>query len=750
MRTKRNKYTILILVIFLISLIQSINYSYAQENSNSLEISSDFQMIEFSEIYGIKETSPSVLIDLPSPNWTLTDIDLNFTSIKMNSEIKIIEEEATGFETIRGNNIEILGMQMNITEPTLIYSVEIFGYKTIKTASPVPVYIRIEGWDSNLSRPNGVIYNMPIILNMTEGIPQWNKQSFQSPVYLSSGLYCLVLDGTGISWNDRYYWYINNDNPVSKLSMCRYDDILDEWQNRTGDVFLHRIKQKVNRTYFPSKINMTAEIGENTYFIKDGMELGSGMLSVENIDFFISGVMLNILIRNNLTLSLEMSFEYNIALSHILFSEGSGLIRENVENKWTILPEFIRISPSYSIKFYYPKSWNNLSVYRDGIDITPYLDHNYTENYIFISNNTIKEGATWLIYAYSPHIDFSLNIQKTKFEPLQTLKFSVFAPIIQGHITYVLIDALGYEEFRETKQVLSQETLFCCNISQNPVPGIYKAYLFWFNNTDAGIITQQFSIIIPFKIPLKIILEILFSVFIILVTSVSGYVLVKRKRRILVANKQKRYNQFTDILNLHTFILSEKNSGLTVYEQFFKSKNIDSSLISGFLQAVRAFGIELTEAEEQTRSLKLDYQNSKILMSDYKNIRIILIMEKNPSQDFLNSLNALLYDIEEKFGHLFEDFDGDITHFKEMGDLLDDHLHISLISPLKLVSHSKRLTAEENMMINKAVNIMKEKNTDHFFVLSLFDKMKEIRVNDAETILNLIQKEIFQPMRKKN
>jgi hypothetical protein len=706
-------------------------------------------MIEFSEIYGIKENSPSVLIDLPSPNWTLTDIDLNFTSIKMNSEIKIIEEEATGFETIRGNNIEILGMQMNITEPTLVYSVEIFGYKMIKTTSPVPVYVRIEGWDSINSRPNGVIYSMPIILNMTEGIPQWNKQSFQSPVYLSSGLYCLVLDGTDISWNDRYYWYINNDNPTSKLSMCMYDYILDEWQNRTGDVFLHRINQKVNRTYFPSEINMTAEVGEKTYFITDGMELGNGMLSIENLDFFVSGVTVNIVIRNNLSLSLEMSFKYNISLNHILFSEGSVLIRENGDNKWTISPEFIRLSPSYSIKYCYPKSWYNLSVYRDGLDITHNIDLNYTENYIFISNNTIKEGATWLIYAYSPDIDFSLNIQKTEFEPLQTLKFSVIAPVIQGHITYVLIDTLGYEEFRETKQVLTQETLFCFNISQNPVPGKYKAYLFWFNNSDAGTKTQEFSIVIPFRIPLNIILEILFSVFIILGVSISGYVLIKRKRRNLVINKQKKYNKFTDTLSLHNIILSEKNSGLTVYEQFFKGKSIDGALISGFLQAVRAFGIELTEAEEQTRSLKLDYQNSKILMSDYKNIRIILIMDKNPSQDFLNSLNALLYDIEEKYGHLFEAFNGDITQFKEMGDLLDAHLHISLISPLKLVNHSKRLTSEEHIMINKAVKIMKEKNTDHFLVLSLYDKMKDIRVNDAETILNLIKKEIFQPMPKK-
>ncbi len=43
---------------------------------------------------------------------------------------------------------------------------------------------------------------------------------------------------------------------------------------------------------------------------------------------------------------------------------------------------------------------------------------------------------------------------------------------------------------------------------------------------------------------------------------------------------------------------------------------------------------------------------------------------------------------------------------------------------------------------------MKEKNTDHFFVSSLIEKKKGFQVNDAETILNLIQKRIFQPIAK--
>jgi len=733
---------------FIFGIVISIDFSHAQENGESLIISSNFQMIEFSEDHGTIENSTSVNIDLLSPNWILTEIELNFTSIRMNSEIKIIEEEASGFETLRGNSNEILGMQINITEPTIIYSIDIFGYKAIKTTTPTPVYVRIEGWDSIDRRPNGVTYSVPFILNMTEGTPQWNKQTFQFPVYLSSGLYCLVLDGTGISWNDKYYWYINNENPTSQLSMCWYDDNLGEWHNRTGDVFLHKIKQRVNRSYFPSKINMTAEIGSNSYTIIDGIELGSGKLSIESLDFYTGGSMINIFIKNNSSITLELNFNYHVSLKHMIFSEGSVLLRENLENEWTVNPEFIRVYSNYSIKFYYPKSWYNITIYRNGLDVTNDVDLNNTDNFIFISNNTLKEGEIWLISAYSPNIDFTLNIGKTGYEPLQNLKFSVNAPVIQGKITYILMDSLGFEEFKETKQVTSQETLFCCNISAKPVTGIYKAYLFWYNNTDGGVKTQEFLISVPFTIPLEMVLDIILLVTIILGGSISGYVLVKRKRRINAERQQKIINKFIDALNLHYFILSDKNSGLTVYEQFFTGKYVDSSLISGFLQAVRAFGIELTHANIETQSVKLEYQNSKILMSDYKDSRIILIMEENPSQDFIDSINALSFDLEEKFGHLFEDFDGDITQFSEIKGLLDLHLHTSLIYPLKVITQNKKITSDEQIIINRALKIMKEKNTDHFFVSSLYDKQKEFQLNDAEAILNLIEKRIFQPINK--
>ena len=95
---------------------------------------------------------------------------------------------------------------------------------------------------------------------------------------------------------------------------------------------------------------------------------------------------LNILIKNNLTIELELNFGYRLSLEHLLFSEGSALIRENLDNKWTVNPDFNRVYSSYSIKFYYPKSWYNFTVYKNGFNITYDIIINKTANFIFLSN----------------------------------------------------------------------------------------------------------------------------------------------------------------------------------------------------------------------------------------------------------------------------------------------------------------------------------------------------------------------------
>ena len=139
-----------------------------------------------------------------------------------------------------------------------------------------------------------------------------------------------------------------------------------------------------------------------------------------------------------------------------------------------------------------------------------------------------------------------------------------------------------------------------------------------------------------------------------------------------------------DALNIDYFIVSEKKSGLCLYDQIISGTEMDSTIISGFLQAIHTFGIELMKVEDRSQTIKLEYQNSIILMSEFVNLRLILMMKESPSRFFLYSVEELAYDIYKNYGDIIDNFNGDIKPFKRIEDLLQRHINISFIYPLKL------------------------------------------------------------------
>jgi hypothetical protein len=120
-------------------------------------------------------------------------------------------------------------------------------------------------------------------------------------------------------------------------------------------------------------------------------------------------------------------------------------------------------------------------------------------------------------------------------------------------------------------------------------------------------------------------------------------------------------------------------------------------------------------------------------------------MKDNPSQDFLDSLKALSYDIDEIYGKELADFKGNIDRFQNIKDLLDKHLEVPLIYPLKVKPLNVKINSDEKVMINRAIDVMKSRKTDYFFVSYLLSTKKGFQIKDAETILNLIGKKLFQP-----
>ncbi len=203
-----------------------------------------------------------------------------------------------------------------------------------------------------------------------------------------------------------------------------------------------------------------------------------------------------------------------------------------------------------------------------------------------------------------------------------------------------------------------------------------------------------------------------------------------------------------DAMSLNYVIVSDKNSGVSIFEQHYAGKEIDPSMITGFLDAIRTFGIELTDSEERSQTIKLDFKGSKVLMVEFKLFRFILIMDDVPSKIFVDSISNLVKDINTNYGAELIKFKGKRDQFKGIGKLIERNLQTSLLYPFKLAyEEGMTITSEQKSKINQAKKIMKEKGVNYFFTSQLLSEKKGFQAQDAETILKLIDKTIFQPIR---
>jgi hypothetical protein len=369
-----------------------------------------------------------------------------------------------------------------------------------------------------------------------------------------------------------------------------------------------------------------------------------------------------------------------------------------------------------------------------------------------IPNNEITEGSEWKITANSPKVNFSLNVPVLEWQPGQELQFTVNVPVAEGNLTFYLINPIGfgYDIPIDQIEVVSGITYFSYIIPENSREGDYKIIIYWNNDTDAGVQSQIFQVNIPpvpFTIdPIWIVIGILIAIGASTAVILS-YHTIKKYRVKRIKEKEKLYNKCMDVLNLEYIILSDKKSGLNVYQQKFTEKEIDAAMISGFLQAIHSFGIELIKVDNTSQTIKLEYKNSIIIMTEFVNLRLIFIMKESPSSSFFYSIDDLAYDVYKFYGELIDAFNGDIKPFKSLEKLLKHHLNITITYPMRLADIKKleetRLGASEQVFINKAIYYMKKNNTNHFYLTSLLPK-KDCNPKDLEIIFGLQEKKIFQ------
>ena len=761
----------LALIVFVLGLFQTpkVSLGQPQYDDETLTIPSSFSMIEFADQFGTNESISSLNFTLPSSSWNVTDIELNFTSIKLGKEVKIVEDQFNTLEKVQEK--KAWGVQINVTEePTLLYGVYIFGYwfNDDGELPSDPAWVQISGYDPS-NKPNATTYRSTLLDMGTEPLTVgWYYQDFSQPepLVLNKSQYYLVINGTEMDKDEtEYFWYLNDPSTIPNLHICNYEGT---WQSAEIDkAFMYKMEQRVNRSYDPEDIKMAVEVDGTFYNITDGVNPNSGNVSITNlINFSPSSENLYIPIANNESIELFFNVSYHLKLQKSLLSLGTIKINEDSYNRWRINPSLERSNQNYSVKFETPNSWFNRTVFRyngtDWENVTTELT--IFNNIMFIPNSTIIEGALWLITANSLKESFySTAIPTTTFLPSQTITIEVDPPPspVNSNLTFILTTPFGQDVYTETIENPSAQETFLYTLPLNPFEGQWKAFIFWNNLTDAGLEILLLQVTtdsgggggggrgstVVTGIDPQLIFMVILYIAIASITGLSSYKMVKRHKKNKAAHREKVFNKYMDLLNLDYIMIIDKKSGLSVHDQILAGKERDSSLISGFLEAIRTFGIDLTGSEEESQTISLQYQNMNIIMNDFKNFRILNIMKESPSQDFLDSLRPLSHDIDTYYGKSLKDFDGNIAKFKGIKDLLETHLHTSLIYPLKVIkSKDIKLDSPEKALMNKAQSVMKKNKSDYFYVSQLMGMSKEFNVKNAEIILKLIEKKVFRPI----
>jgi len=733
------------LLVFLLGLNLRFNNANAQSNGDSLIIDVEYNLIEFSNFSTIQTNTNQINISLPSTKWNITNLELNFTDIKLGKEVLSIEEGGQGFKSIT-KSTKGHGVQLNITEDITLLGVYIYGYLELESISHV--YVQINGYDQFNDWPNNTVYGEPVQINMS-GIPNWYIQSFSEPIPLSKGNYYLVINGSEYnpSDNSKHFWYLNRDDSIHpNLYTSKYGSGSWSIQDQ-GKPFRHKLIQRTEKSYNPEAINMTLKVDDNFYNITNGSP-GSGIVEISSINLPLNQTDLNFPVYHNQSIEIMFNVSYNLELENLFASLGTLEISETHDNYWSVTPTINPEFYNYSVKFNFPRKWSDVNVLRNSVNITSLVDVNYVENYVYISNNFISEGDSWEITANSLKTDFNLDVSRTEFYVGQELKFFLADPVLEGNYTFVVTDTFEDQINTTTKVIPPESNSFTYTIPSSALDGSYKAFVYWYNGTDAGIVTQVFTVILP-EVPEVIDWALVIGIVVIAglgsAVTVSSIVLAKRSKHKKQALKEKTIHKFMDILNLNYVIVVEKKSSLNVYDQAFTGKKFNSTLVSGFLEAIRTFGFDISGSGERSQTVKLEYQNSKILMSDFKHFRLIFIMKDLPSPQFYEVIDDLSLEIEEKYGTYLKEFKGNLQPFVGIENLLRKHLGTSFLYPLKINgTGNMKITPSEKSLINKAIAIMKNSRLDYFYVTQLI-REKIFDSKEIEALYSLIIKRIFNP-----
>jgi len=203
---------------------------------------------------------------------------------------------------------------------------------------------------------------------------------------------------------------------------------------------------------------------------------------------------------------------------------------------------------------------------------------------------------------------------------------------------------------------------------------------------------------------------------------------------------------FNDILKIKHVILIHSHSGVPLFSQGF-GKEIDVSLTSGFLSAVGTFTEEMAGETEKRYGVfsEIGREGFWILIYEGQKSKAALLVGEKLGPSLKHRITIFMKEFEKKYIDELETFNGFISTFSGSTDILEKHLRIEYLYPLKIDVKRMRLTAvsqHEKMIAKAYTEFMKTTDDEVFYVTELIDIIfKQVQINiPKEDVLKVLIK----------
>lgn len=182
---------------------------------------------------------------------------------------------------------------------------------------------------------------------------------------------------------------------------------------------------------------------------------------------------------------------------------------------------------------------------------------------------------------------------------------------------------------------------------------------------------------------------------------------------------------FNDLLKVKHVIIIHPESGVPVYSQGF-GKEIDVSLTSGFLSAVGTFTEEMAGETEKRVGVFSEIGREGFWINIYEGdeSKAAFLVSEKISNYLKQRIVIFVKEFEQKYKKELNQFDGFVSAFTNTSELLEKHLRVEYLYPLKVDSKRMRLTAitqTEKKIAKAFTDHLKKSDEEVFYVTELID-----------------------------